>query len=85
MCAHIHQCVRNVDSKLGASAQTPAGGWSQLWQGVPQRKHVILAVHFAWAMYILLFNSMVLNIAAYGQRHLHVNTMAIGELVVSGG
>lgn len=53
--------------------------WSQLWRGQPQRRHVILAVHYAWAMYILLFNSMVLNITAYGQTHIHMNTVVIGE------
>lgn len=35
-------------------------------------------MHYAFALYILLFNSMVLNIAAYGQKHIHVNTVVIG-------
>lgn len=72
-----HNCLRsNTDTEPAAAS------WSQLWLGQPQRRHVILALHYAWAMYILLFNSMVLNIAAYGQRHIHMNTVVIGGLIM---
>lgn len=52
--------------------------WLKLWQGIPKTRYV-LCVHYAFAVYILLFNSMVLNIAAYGQKHIHMNTVVMGE------
>lgn len=55
----------------------PQVSWLKLWQGVP-RKSSVLCLHYAFAVYILLFNSMVLNITAYGQKHIHMNTVVMG-------
>lgn len=61
------------------SSQEPAQArWMTLWDGKPRKRH-IFAVHYAWAIYILLFNSMVLNIRSFGLEHLHINTVAMGE------
>lgn len=37
-----------------------------------------MAVHYAWSVYVLNFNCVVLNIRAYGRDHLPMNTVAIG-------
>lgn len=55
----------------------PQVTWFKLWQGVPRMRYV-LCIHYSFAVYILLFNSMVLNISAYGQKHIHMNTVVIG-------
>lgn len=61
------------------SSQEPAQArWLKLWDGKPRKRH-IFAVHYAWAIYILLFNSMVLNIRSFGLDHIHINTVAMGE------
>lgn len=49
----------------------------ELWDGNP-RKRILLCVHYAWSIYILLFNSMVLNIRAYGREYIHMNTVIMG-------
>lgn len=38
----------------------------------------ILAVHYAWSVYVLNFNCVVLNIRMYGRDHLWMNTIVIG-------
>lgn len=57
-------------------ANPPQAKWCTIWDGKP-RKRYLLAVHYAWSVYVLLFNSMVLNIRAYGRDHLAINTVAI--------
>lgn len=59
----------------------PHLGWMTLWEGNP-RKHIMLAVHYSWAIFIIIFNSMVLNIRAFGREHLHINTAIIGNGVL---
>lgn len=59
------------------AADPPHAGWSELWDGNPSKMY-ILAVHFAWSVYVLNFNCVVLNIRAYGRDHLSINTVAIG-------
>lgn len=51
----------------------------KLWTESNQ-KYCFLAVHYAWAIYVLVFNSMVLNISAYGEKHIHMNTVVMGKL-----
>lgn len=51
--------------------------WCSLWDGSPRRRY-IFAVHYAWTVYILLFNCVVLNIRAYGRDHVSINIVAIG-------
>lgn len=57
-------------------ANPPQANWCSIWDGNP-RKRYLFAVHYAWSVYILLFNCMVLNIRAYGRDHLPINTVAI--------
>lgn len=57
--------------------EPPQARWMELWDGNPRRRH-LLCVHYAWAIYILLFNSMVLNIRAYGREYIHMNTVIMG-------
>lgn len=57
-------------------ANPPQANWCSIWDGNP-RKRYLLAVHYAWGVYVLLFNSMVLNIRAYGREHIPINTIAI--------
>lgn len=51
--------------------------WWELWDGTPSKIYV-LAIHFAWSMYVLNFNCVVLGIRMYGRDHLSINTVAIG-------
>lgn len=57
--------------------QPKQASWWSLWDGYPRKRH-LLCVHYAFAIYILLFNSMVLNIRAYGRDYLHMNTVSMG-------
>lgn len=57
-------------------ANPPQANWCSIWDGNP-RKRYLLAAHYAWGVYVLLFNSMVLNIRAYGREHIPINTIAI--------
>lgn len=65
------------------AANPPLASWCSLWDGQPSKIY-ILAVHFAWSMYILNFNCVVLNIRAYGRDHFSVNTVAIGISEMAG-
>ncbi|XP_055297446.1 organic cation transporter protein-like [Sitodiplosis mosellana] len=65
-----------TDYNSGA-ADPPQASWCSIWDGQPSKIY-ILAVHFAWSIYILNFNCVILNIRAYGRDHLSVNTVAIG-------
>lgn len=60
-----------------SAANPPQASWCSIWDGKPSKIYV-LAVHYAWSVYILLFNCVVLNIRAYGRDHLSINTVAIG-------
>lgn len=51
--------------------------WCEIWDGKPSKIY-LFAVHYAWSVYVLLFNCVVLNIRAYGRDHLSINTVAIG-------
>lgn len=66
----------NSKWQLFRLANPPQANWCSIWDGKP-RKRYLLAVHYAWSVYVLLFNSMVLNIRAYGRDHLGINTIAI--------
>lgn len=59
------------------AANPPQASWCSIWKGKPPKIY-LLAVHYAWSVYILLFNCVVLNIRAYGRDHLSINTVAIG-------
>lgn len=72
----VNVCGYSAQSKLSTGTGAEIDWWS-LWS-VDQRMG-ILCVHFAWGLYVLLFNSMVLNVLAYGQEHLHMNTVVIGK------
>lgn len=58
-------------------ADPPQASWYSIWSGNPKRRY-LLAAHYAWAVYVLLFSSMMLNIRAYGRDHLSINTIAMG-------
>ncbi|XP_031635382.1 organic cation transporter-like protein isoform X2 [Contarinia nasturtii] len=58
------------------AANPPQANWSSLWDGKPSRIY-ILALHYAWSVYVLNFNCVVLNIRAFGRDHLSINTVAI--------
>lgn len=58
--------------------EPPIASWWSIWDGQPKKRY-LLACHYAWCVYILLFNSVVLNIRAYGRNYLQVNTVAIGK------
>lgn len=57
--------------------EPPPATWLSIWDGQPKKRY-LLACHYAWSAYILLYNSVVLNIRAYGRDHLQINTVAIG-------
>lgn len=59
------------------AADPPQARWCELWDGNPSKIY-ILSIHFAWSVYVLNFNCVVLNIRAYGRDHLSINTVAIG-------
>lgn len=60
-----------------SAANQPQASWCTIWDGKPPKVY-ILAVHYAWSVYVLNFNCVVLNIRAYGHDHLSINTVAIG-------
>lgn len=59
------------------AANPPQASWCEIWDGTPPKIY-ILALHGAWAVYILNFNCVVLNVRAYGRDHLSINTVSIG-------
>lgn len=76
------KCFKNVSFHrfclfLYRAANPPQANWCTIWDGKPS-KIFILAVHYAWSVYVLNFNCVVLNIRAYGRDHLSINTVAIG-------
>lgn len=70
--------IQNVQfSLIRRAADPPQASWYSIWDGKPAKIY-ILAVHFAWSLYVLNFNCVVLNIRAYGRDHLSINTVALG-------
>lgn len=60
-----------------SAANPPESNWCSIWNGKPGKIY-ILAIHYAWSVYVLNFNCVILNIRAYGRDHLSMNTVAIG-------
>lgn len=56
----------------------PAGWWS-LWKGPKAIRHMI-CVHICWAIYIITYYGMLLNIRAFSRDHLEINTMIAGKI-----
>lgn len=61
-----------------SSKEEPPAKWHSLWT---DRGTVvsIIAVHFAWAVYVTNYSGMLLNVRAFGREHLSFNTSILGE------
>lgn len=61
-----------------SSKEEPPAKWHSLWD---DRGTVvsIIAVHFAWAVYVTNYSGMLLNVRAFGREHLSFNTSILGE------
>ncbi|XP_037949804.1 solute carrier family 22 member 3 [Teleopsis dalmanni] len=78
----------NIDQQLQLQAQTamdapPPAGWWTLWKGERAIRHMI-CVHLAWAIYIVVYYGMLLNIRSFSREHLEVNTAVAGLCEIIG-
>lgn len=56
----------------------PDAGWWTLWKGRKAIRHMI-CVHICWAIYIITYYGMLLNIRAFSREHLEINTAIAGK------
>lgn len=57
--------------------EPPNAGWWTLWKGPKAIRHMI-CVHITWAIYIITYYGMLLNIRAFSREHLEINTAIAG-------
>lgn len=58
----------------------PDAGWWALWKGRKAIRHMI-CVHVCWAIYIITYYGMLLNIRAFSREHLEINTAIAGKFL----
>lgn len=58
--------------------EPPNAGWWSLWKGPKAIQHMI-CVHICWAIYIITYYGMLLNIRAFSREHLEINTAIAGK------
>lgn len=58
-----------------SAANPPQADWFSIWS--KKMGIYILVVHYAWSVYVLNFNCVVLNIRAFGRDHLSINTVLL--------
>lgn len=56
----------------------PDAGWWSIWKGRKAIRHMI-CVHICWAIYIITYYGMLLNIRAFSRDHLEINTAIAGK------
>ncbi|XP_037040820.1 organic cation transporter protein-like [Bradysia coprophila] len=57
------------------SQQEKEATWISLWY---ESKCSLLPIYYAWAIFVLLFNTMILNMSSLGQKFLHFNVVMMG-------
>ncbi|XP_067615895.1 solute carrier family 22 member 3 isoform X2 [Eurosta solidaginis] len=78
----------DIDWQLQLQAHTamdaaPPPGWWSIWKGHKVIKNLI-CVHLAWAIYIVAYYGMLLNIRAFSREHLEINTVVAGMSEIVG-
>lgn len=65
-------------SVLSSAQQGKEATWISLWY---DGKCNLLAIYYAWAIFVLLFNTMILNVASLGQKFLRYNVVMMGTCI----
>lgn len=61
--------------------EPPNAGWWSLWKGRKAIRHMI-CVHICWAIYIITYYGMLLNIRTFSREHLEINTAIAGKMLL---